>query len=248
MIRHCLLASHRFFIALALVAFGSDSLAAPLTIGGNNIGSIQISGPIAVSSEYNGGANFWANWQLDGGQNQVAEADLRWLQLAQFSKQVNGFPNRPFIDPRSNQSLGDSTADSLPWYDISGDTKAGLAVTGGGDDSWFGDGPYAQWEFAPLTFSVSTLVVSIVDEAAKQARILGGVAWGYSVSNIGGNHVTLINPTDLANTQAVRDAFNTQLALDFPGWSLVVPEPSTWALLLCALAPLAIAGARRQRP
>ena len=214
----------------------TSARAALLTSGGSTIGTLSTQGPSASSDADSGGVNVWANWTLNAGQTQIDASSLRWLQLASFSIPVPGFPNRPFIDPQSGQILGGTvTADNLPWYDITGDSKTGLSLTGGGLGSWFGDGPFAQWSLGPLTFTADTLVVAVTDLAAKQARILGGVEWAYSIGSIAGvNQVSVTGPIDLANSQPMRDAFNTQLAVDFPGWSLIVPEPATCVLLLSA--------------
>jgi hypothetical protein len=223
----------------ALVGLSQAATAGVLTLGGTTIGNLVIEGPFVQSDAFTGGVNFWAHWSLAPGQTTVDEANLRWLQLASFSKHVPGFPDRPFIDPRSDQNLGSVLADSEPWYDITGGAKNTLSLTGGGDDPWMGDGPFAQWAFAPLTFTADTLVVLITDLAAKQARVLGGVHWGYTINSIAGvNEVLPTGVTDLSNTAAVRGAFNAQLALDFPGWTLIVPEPS--GLVLAMLAALGL--------
>lgn len=233
-------------LSLVVVASGAAQ-AAPLTLGGVTIGTLQTEGPIATSNAVTGGANFWANWDLLPGQTAVEESDLRWLQLAHFSVPIGGFPDRPFIDPRNGTNLGVVDADAEPWYDITGPSKAELSLSGGGDDQWIGDGPYAGWGFAPMTFSVSTLLVQVTDWDAKQARILGGLSWGYSLSTAGGNQVSLLPLAELANTVGVRDAFNTQLAVDFPGWSLIVPEPTGAILAATALWGFAVAVRRRGR-
>jgi hypothetical protein len=175
----------------------------------------------------------------------VEEADLRWLQRVTFSKEVPGFPspNRSFIDPRPEQSFGSTSADASPWYDISGSAQNALSLTGGGDDPWMGDGPFAPLTLAPLAFTAETLVVA-VDEAAKRAVVLGGARWGYALAVTG--PAVPSGSTALADSAALRDLFNAALAADFPGWALVaIPEPATALLMLAGLLLLARPARRR---
>jgi hypothetical protein len=242
------LRAHVCLIGLLLVS--GSAYGAVLSLNGANVGTIATEGPSATSTAASGGVNFWAHWQLDSGQGVVNAGDLRWLQLASFSKAVPGFPNpnRPFIDPRSGTLLGGVTADDEPWYDITGATKATLSLTGGGDDPWMGDGPYASWTLGPLTFTADTLVVVVTDWTAKQARVLGGVHWGYSITDATLKQVTPIAVIELTDSKALRDAFNTALALDFNGWTLVVPEPASTVLIISGVVVLAgYAGFRRSR-
>lgn len=218
-----------------------------MSLAGVPVGTVTADGPYDVSDAFTASVNFWTNWSLDPGQSLVAESNLRWLQLAEFSKPMGGFPNRPFIDPRGGQPLGGTVGDALPWYDISGPTKSELSLTGAGDDSWSGDGPFVDWSLAPVTFSVDTLVVMISDLAAKEARVLGGFHWGYSATTAGGNKLTVIGPTEVGDTQAIRDAFNAGLAVDFPGWTLVVPEPSAYALAIAGAALIVVVARGRIR-
>jgi hypothetical protein len=212
------------------------------------VGALESLGPnLAFASGATGGVNFWASFSLDPGNGLVSESDLRWLQRVTFSKAVPGFPspNRAFIDPRAGQSLGQGAGDGLPWYDVTGPSKGALSLTGGGDDRWMGDGPFAPFDFAPLAFSAETLVVAI-DAFAKTAVILGGVAWGYAISAEEGGRTTASGPFALGDSTSLRAAFNDALAADFPEWVLVaVPEPSSARLGLAALAILA--RARRGR-
>jgi hypothetical protein len=235
-------------LVATLGSFVQSVSAASLSInGGAAFGSITTVGPNAFSNASVGGVNFWANYTLDGGQTQVVPADLRWLQLVTFSKAVTGFPNRPFIDPRQGQAIGGgNTGDNQPWYDITGNTQAGISASGRGVGTWMGDGPQAPWTAAPLTFTADTLVVTILDATNKVAEILGGVEWGYSITSPAGtNTVTPAGPTDLTVNIALRDAFNTQLANDFNGWTVIVPEPTTQMLLIAAMAVFALVGSRR---
>ena len=243
----------RCVLALAIVALAASSdraRAGALAWGDISVGTLTTQGPFAAPDDFAGGVNFWAYWSLDPLQTKVDAADLRWLQLASFSKVVGSpYPNpmRPFIDPLSTQSLGSRQADALPWYDITGLTKGTIAVYGGGDDAWMGDGPFAPWGMAPLTFSVQTFVVALTGAGSNQARILGGVGWGYTLDTASGNKVTSLGVTDLSDTPQNRDALNAALALDFPGWSVVVPEPGGVLSPSIAVAMLAIVGWRRRR-
>lgn len=236
-------------LILGLLPLG-EARAASLTWGSQTIGSIHTEGPFVSNTASTGGVNLWAQWQLDSEQSLVNESDLRWLQVASFSTEVPGFPspNRPFIDPRDGTSFGGGNfADDQPWYDITGHTKATLSLAGGGDDAWMGDGPFASWSLGPLTFLADTLVVVVTDWDAKQARILGGFQWGYSIGAPGLNQTTPISVSEFTDLAPVRDYFNTYLAIDFPGWTVVVPEPAS--ALLCIAALLAISayhGLRRR--
>jgi len=223
----------------------SHALSVPLCFGDAVVGSLTTLGPSVASAPGTGGVNFWAHWSLLPGSLPVEEADLRWLQRVTFSRQVPGFssPNRPFIDPQPEHSLGSASADARPWYDISGSAQNALSLTGGGDDPWMGDGPFAPLTLAPLAFTAETLVVTI-NEAAKRAVILGGAQWGYALAVAGA--APPAGPTALADSAALRDLFNAALAVDFPGWALVaIPEPTPALLLLVGLLLLAHPARRR---
>ncbi len=233
--------------ALFVMAGAQVADAAALSVNGTSVGSITAIGPQTVSTAVSGGVNFWAAWDFDSGQSLVDPGDVRWLQLASFSQDVDGFPDRPFIDPLALDGFAGSDFDALPWYDITGPTQASVTLNGGGDDAWMGDGPYAAWSLGPVTFSVDTLVVRITDAIAKQARVMGGIHWGYSITGVDSKLVSAIGVTDLSDSAALRDAFNTALAIDFPGWTLVVPEPQTLVLALSAGMWVAIWTFRRWR-
>lgn len=233
--------------ALIALSAGSASQAGSLTFDGVTVGTLNTQGPFVNQDGFQGGVSIWANWTLDPLQTLVDSSNLRWLQVVVYSEDVGSpypEPMRPFIDPLSYQSLGLQKADNLPWYDISGPTKGALAVTGRGIGPWTGDGPYAPWGFAPMTFLAETFVVAITDEANKQARLLGGVAWGYSLDSPSGKNTTVIGPSELGNTAESRAYVNGALALDFPGWIVTVPEPSSVALLLWGVVVVATLGAR----
>lgn len=238
-------------VVWALVALSADraSQAGSLTFDGVAIGTLSTQGPYVSQDGFQGGVSFWANWTLDPLQTSVEASNLRWLQVVTYSIDVGSpypEPMRPFIDPLPYQSLGLQKADHEPWYDISGPTKGALAVTGRGIDPWTGDGPSAPWGLAPLTFLAKTFVVAITDEANKQARILGGVAWGYSLDSPWSKNTTVISPTELENTADVRAYVNAALALDYPGWIVTIPEPSSVAMLQLGAVVFAAIGVRRR--
>ncbi|MGD9647601.1 MAG: hypothetical protein AB7U73_17945 [Pirellulales bacterium] len=215
--------------------------ASTLALGATSVGTLAAEGPFPAPNDFVAGVNFWASWSLDPLQTAVDPSALRWLQIASYSKPIGSpypDPMRPFVDPLSTQFLGSRPADAEPWYDISGATKASLAIDGGGNDAWMGDGPFAPWGAAPLTFSVETFVVAITDIGAKQARILGGVGWGYSLDTSSGQEIIPHGVVELQDTASLRDAVNAALAIDYPGWMVVVPEPGSLLLLAMALVPV----------
>ncbi len=233
--------------ALIALSAGSVSRAGSLTFDGVTVGTLTTQGPYVNQDGFQGGVSMWANWTLDPLQTLVDSSNLRWLQVVLYSIDVGSpypDPMRPFIDPLPYQSLGLQKADALPWYDISGPTKGSLAVTGRGIGPWTGDGPFAPWGYAPMTFLAETFVVAVTDEANKQARLLGGVAWGYSLDSPAGQNVTVIGPTELDNTAEVRSYINAALALDYAGWIVTIPEPSSVAMLLLGVAVVAAIGVR----
>jgi hypothetical protein len=235
--------------ALLALAAGRASQAGSLTFDGVTIGTLTTQGPFIDQDGFQGGVSIWANWTLDPLQTLVDASNLRWLQVAVYSQDVGSpypEPMRPFVDPLPYQWLDLYKADNLPWYDISGPTKGALAVTGRGGGPWTGDGPFAPWGYAPLTFLVETFVVAITDEANKQARILGGVAWGYSLDSSWNQNTTAIKATELGNTADTRAYVNAALALDYPGWIVTIPEPSSIVLLLLGAVVFAAIGARNR--
>jgi len=230
------------FLVFTQAVASCGVMAAPLVFNGSSIGTLTTVGPAIAQDNFQGGVNFWARWTLDGGQTALDPANLRWLQLTSFSKAVGSpFPDppRPFVDPLSSQKIGIQKADGLPWYEVTGTTQAGVSVNGRGTGAWLGDAPSIPWTLAPVTFTADTFVVLITDAIAKQARILGGVQWGYSLDSPTGKHTSLLPVVELADSPEHRMALNAALAFDYPGWLITVPEPSSrqafgWgAAMLC---------------
>ncbi len=227
-------------VALATAAGSARALIIDLRLGAQVIGILSTEGPVvATAPSGTAGVNFWASRSLAAGVSPLTDADLRWLQRSAFSKPITGFPDRPFIDPRHGQPVGSGAGDAEPWYDVSGPTRSGLSTSGGGDDAWMGDGPYAPRSMAPLEFVAETMVVAI-DALRREAVVLGGVRWGYALSPAG---ATPLGPDPLAADAALRAALNVAFAADFPGWR-IVPEPRAALLVLSGLAILGV-GQRR---
>jgi hypothetical protein len=201
-------------------------------------------------------------------------SDLRWMQLV-TSSTGTGFtptPNRPFIDPRQGQNIGAGVGDNLPYYDV---TYPDNTLTGINN----GVGPYIYDMPAvlnmravpgtPYTFVADSVLVCIYDSATNpvQLIILGGFQWGFTITatnNVPGPGVTYQStpmPIMQLGNNALRGAFNTALAVDFPGYTVVnsagtpcedcvfllTPEPASSWLILLALPALIIL-ARRRRP
>jgi hypothetical protein len=181
--------------------------------------------------------------------NCCASGNLRWLQLVNSST-ATGFtptPNRPFIDPRQGQNGGDN----LPYYDFTYPTSA-LTTANNGVGPYIFDKPAVNNNRAvtgtPYSFTADTVLVCIYDSSGNPIKltILGGFEWGFTIASDGGmpaSYAVAARPiTPLADGLALRNSFNTALALDFPGYTVVpcagttcdgvtfalVPEPSTW--------------------
>ena len=231
-----------------------------------DIGSISFDQYASFNDGTFGGDNIIAHYTLNASAQQFApcftQADIRWLQLVNSSTDT-GFtptPNRPFIDPRSNQPGG---FDNLPWYDA---TYNNLADAQNNANRQFGAGPYlgdtpqVLLTRGPYSFTADSLVVVQMN---NMIAILGGFEWGFT---IGANQMT-VTPLPIkmiGDTPAIRTAFNTALGLDFPGYTIkdfnqiwptltnvptvsVVPEPSSLALVTVgALALVPVLRARRR--
>lgn len=228
-------------VAVIQLSLAAVVAAGTLSLGGTQVGSLTTQGPAVRQDAFQGGLNFWANWSLSPQQSLVNPDNLRWLQLTRFSRAVGTpypDPPRPFVDPLSNQKIGVQTTDSLPWYDVTGPTQASVAVQGRGLGAWLGDAPSAPWNLAPIEFIADSLVILITDADAKRIRILGGVRWGYALDSPTGKHTTAMALTELGDTAELRAATNTALALDYPGWTVVIPEPASF--MLWAMGGLAV--------
>jgi len=204
--------------------------------------------------------------------NCCSTSNLRWLQLV-TSSTTTGFtptPNRPFIDPRSGQSIGAGTGDALPWYDP---TYPDATLTGlnNGAGPWIYDQPRVNNNRATpgvdYTFVAQSLLVCLYDDASnpKKITILGGFQWGFSITDQGGvpTYSTAAMPvTALSDGAGIRTALNTALGLDFPGYnvvscvgttcqdvtfSLVIPEPSSWVLMAGGILALGLSRIRRRK-
>jgi hypothetical protein len=186
--------------------------------------------------------------------------DLRWIQLVTSSTET-GFtpnPNRPFIDPRQGQNIGSEVGNDTPFYDVTYTDTTFATQRPDGSGAVFYDKPAVNLvratPDAPYSFDALTLVVCVHDN--NTMSILAGLEWGFSFNHQGS--VSLKPANSIGDSSAVRDAFNTALALDFPGWSIVerpracgckgvreTPEPSTTCLLAMGLLCLPALGRRR---
>ena len=240
------------FLSLALVFAWTNTYAVPI-----NVGTIKIDKYETTLGGGVGGINIIAHYTLNDNfvdQDCCEEGDIRWLQRVTSSKPT-GFtppdPNRPFIDPRTDQSNG---WDNLPWYDA---TFNSLQDAKNNQNRQFGSGPYFMdqprvlLERGPYSFFAETLLVCI-EEITKKIINLGGFSWGF---DIGADKATVTSKpiTQLNDNVALRNSFNTALGLDYPGWSLVaasdvctscpyvtVPEPSSLILSILGLLIFAV--------
>jgi hypothetical protein len=220
-----------------------------------------------ASDATTGGVDIIAHYTLDAGFSDFAddftEGDLRWLQLVTTSKDSSftPTPNRPFIDPRSDQPGG---FDDLPWYDP---TFTTLANAQANTNRQFGSGPYyldtprALLSRGPYTFTAQTLLVV---EEGQRIGVLGGFQWGFTI----GADRTTVTPLDislLTDSPSLLEQVNAALGLDFPGYTLeglgqlfpgpdvtppipTVPEPSSVILVAVGAACLVPLARARRRP
>lgn len=246
------------FIVL-LLSQQAFSATAALTLDGKNVGSITVdkNDPLNVTVNPGNlsakGVNFLAHFDLTSAfdeQDCCKSSDLRWLQRAKTSKPLPGFTKTDFIDPNAGQNLGGGrTGDGLPFYDQSystlNDANNNQNRKANGSGKYAKDQPFNLVSEAPFSFDADLLLVCVHD---KQMAILGGVHWGYKLDASGG--VTPNAPTALTDTKSLRDALNTDLNKDFPGFSFVsaeqfcIPLPSAAWMILLAVPLLGVARKR----
>jgi hypothetical protein len=237
--------------------------------GAQNVGTIFIDRYQAFSGGGLGGVDLRAHFTLNANfpnQDCCQAGDIRWIQRI-TSSAATGFtpnPNRPFIDPRQGQNIGGANVgDALPFYDVTyanqNDANNDNNRLANGSGSVLHDSPRVLLARGPYTFFAQTLLVCM--EAGMQLGILGGFSWGFTIGAAPGNAVTPTPIAALADGAALRNDFNTALAADFPGWSIVAantlwpvttvptvnvaPEPSSVVTLATGLVMLVYVGRRR---
>lgn len=237
-------------LGLAAPAAHADSL---------NIGSLIVDAytPYSDAKGGVGGVTFTMHYQLNDNFNkqQCCTLDsLHWIQLV-TSSDGTGFtptPNRPFIDPRQGQDIGNGVGDGLPFYDVTYTNSTLTTQKVDGTGPYVYDKPAVRLTRGPYSFVADT-VLACVD--GNHMCILGGVEWGFNIA-ADQTTVTARPMTDLADTAALRDAFNTALAKDFPAYGFEpcncdntvtrpTPEPSTLILGSTGLAGLLLLVRRR---
>ncbi|MGH7215570.1 MAG: hypothetical protein ACREIT_12460 [Tepidisphaeraceae bacterium] len=234
------------------------AIPAPLTIMGKQVGQIDVdrNDPLNVTITPGNlsarGLTFIAHFTLSDAfamQDCCKASDLRWLQRAITSKALPGFPNTDFIDPQQGRQItsGGLLADGLPFNDATFPSLANANNNTNrrqnGSGSHIKDQPFNLVSEAPFEFTGQSLLVCM--EENMMLGILGGVEWGFTVNAQG--VVTPKAPSNLADGAALRDAFNKDLARDFPGWvikpadQLWIPLPPAWGMAggtLGIVAPL----------
>ncbi|MDX2038283.1 MAG: hypothetical protein SFX72_16660 [Isosphaeraceae bacterium] len=252
------------FVVAWCASGASEAIAGPV-----NVGKIVIDKYDSVADKTGGvgGVDIIAHYELNAEFAKFKacfeEKNLFWLQKVDSSGET-GFtptPNRPFIDPRSDQPGG---FDALPWYDA---TFATLADANANTNRKFGSGPFIMdtprvlLERGPYSFKAETLLVV---EKDKMIAILGGFSWGFSIA-ADDMTVTKHPIAAIGDLAAAKTSFNTALAKDFPGYEIkdfekiwpevlrqgtptvsLVPEPSTWVLGIASVAGLAPIARRRR--
>jgi MYXO-CTERM domain-containing protein len=237
---------------LCLGLFAPAAHADPL-----NIGSIVVDTYSSYSNGTVGGVTFTIHYQLNDNFNKQTCCtldSLHWIQLV-TSSAATGFtptPNRPFIDPRQGQDIGGGVGDGLPFYDVTytNSTLATQKVDGTGPYVY--DKPAVLLTRGPYSFTADTVLACV---EGNHMCILGGVQWGFTIG-ADQTTVTALPMTDLSDTAALRDAFNTALAQDFPQYGFEAcdcdntvtrptPEPSSLVLGSTGLAGLLLLRRRR---
>jgi len=215
----------------------------------------------AYATRTQGGVEIVLHYEIDGDLGPCCDSgDLRWIQLVTSSTET-GFtpdPNRPFIDPREGQNIGGGNGNNTPFYDATyTDTTYATQKTDGSGSVLY-DKPAVNLTRAtpeaPYSFEAMSLLVCVNED--QTMTILAGLEWGFYFDDQG--TVSLKTANQLGDTAGVRDAFNTALALDFPGWSIVerpedcgckgvreTPEPSALCLLGLGLLGVPVFGRRR---
>lgn len=237
-------------IIIVMVFAWTDSHATPI-----NVGTIKFDQYQAGTVNGLGGVDIIAHYRLNGNfskQDCCAQGDIRWLQRV-TSSAATGFtptPNRPFIDPRSDQPGG---FDNLPWYDATFGNLNDARTNQNrlfGSGNYFLDTPRVLLTRGPYSFFAQTLLVCI-DEFTKRMFALGGFSWGFEIA-ADQTTVTGLPITQIDDNAALRNDFNTALGIDFPGWTMIaataacgpscpylnVPEPNSLALFCLGFVAL----------
>lgn len=196
-----------------------------------NVGQIDVDRYMAMGNGVEITAHFTTNAAFND-QTCCRAEDLRWIQRVSTTRRT-GFspppadqvPPRPFIDPRNGQDIGGGTmGDNLPFYDVTYAmdpvTNPATPLVQNGSGRFIYDKPQLNAATSrPNTFCAETLLVCLKPGTMMMA-ILGGFSWGFDI-NADGSTVTPKATMALSDTMATRDAFNTALGLDFPGWSII---------------------------
>lgn len=260
---------HRSRAYMLAALAGALSAAAGAQAALMNVGQIDLDRYMAMGNGVEITAHFTLNAAFND-QDCCRAEDLRWIQRVRTTRRT-GFspppadevPPRPFIDPRMGQNIGDGVGDGLPFYDV---TYAMDPVTnpatprlGNGSGRFIYDNPALNAPTSrPNSFFAETLLVCLKPDTMMMA-ILGGFSWGFDI-NEDGSMVTPHPTMALSDTMAIRDAFNTALGHDFPGWSIIsgadawpdmmpigvtfIPTPGALVLAAVGMIPLT---ARRRR-
>lgn len=216
---------------VAALVFAVGFVAAAADAALMNVGQIDLDRYMAMGNGVEITAHFTLNAAFND-QDCCREEDLRWIQRVSTTRRT-GFspppedqvPPRPFIDPRQGQNIGGGMmGDNLPFYDVTYAmdpvTNPATPLIQNGSGRFIYDKPALNAPTSrPNTFVAETLLVCLKPGTMMMA-ILGGFKWGFDI-NADGSVVTPHPTMPLSDTMAIRDAFNTALGLDFPGWSII---------------------------